>query len=144
VAALATPALTLPAYNHKSEGDYNKDVAAKSGGALVCMDQEFIWPRSWQDRLEFCDLYSADRKIVHVKRYSGSATLSHLFAQGAVSIRCLLSDLQFLAQLDAKLPPTHGFAGAPPDRGIVPCCVRYCGRAAEDAPSAVLQPRIVA
>lgn len=88
----------------RDEMAYNTRVAGESGGNLVCLDRQFIRPRSWHDRIEFCDLLSVDRKIIHVKRYSGSATLSHLFAQGAVSIRCLLTDADFLAQVNEKLP----------------------------------------
>ena len=118
VRGLGRAAVELPPYSaeDENEAEYNQRVAQESGGELLCLDQEYIWPRSWQDRIEFCDLYRADRKMIHVKRYSGgSATLSHLFAQGSVSLRCLLTDRRFLADVDQKLQPTHSFAGEVPD-----------------------------
>jgi len=55
--------------------------------------------------IEFCDLYSLDRKIIHVKRYGGSDVLSHLFAQGTVSAELFLLDSNFRVELNTKLPP---------------------------------------
>lgn len=41
-------------------------------------------------KIEICDAFFKDNKhLVCVKKYSGSATLSHLFAQGSVSIQLL-------------------------------------------------------
>jgi uncharacterized protein (TIGR04141 family) len=45
--------------------------------------------------------------MIHVKRYSGSQTLSHLFAQGSVGAHLLLTDRAFRRKLDATLPETH-------------------------------------
>lgn len=110
-------ALDLPPFlpDDDDEAAYNARVAARSNGALACMDEKLIWPRSWQDRIEFCDLYHSDGLIVHVKRYTtGSATLSHLFSQGSVSARCLLADRLFLENLESELPESHSFNGAAP------------------------------
>lgn len=118
VEELSQPVVDLPPYQIEDENElaYNERVARQSNGELVCMDQRFIWPRSWQDRIEFCDLYRADRTMIHVKRYSGgSASLSHLFSQGSVSIRCLLHDRSFAGDLDNKLPASHSIGDATPD-----------------------------
>ena len=117
---LSQSVVDLPSYQTEDEHElaYNERVAGQSNGELVCMDQRFIWPRSWQDRIEFCDLYRADGTMIHVKRYSGgSATLSHLFSQGSVSIRCFLHDRSFIRDLDAQLPDSHSIGNVTIDPG---------------------------
>lgn len=82
--------VTLPAYNHDSEGAYNKDVADNDAN-IKCLDTENIYLGGGQSRFEFCDLVNKhnghDNKtdLIHVKHYTSSATLSHLFSQGVVS-----------------------------------------------------------
>lgn len=105
VANLRGELVALPPYtpDDHNEKAYNERVAAASEHELVCMDEDFIWPRMWQDRIEFCDLYRADHTMIHVKRYrGGSKAMSHLFAQAEVSIRCLLSDRAFRAEVDTR------------------------------------------
>ena len=58
-------------------------------------------------QVEFCDLYSADRKLIHVKRYSGSSTMSHLFNQGVVSAQLLHGERVFRVAVNEKLPESH-------------------------------------
>jgi uncharacterized protein (TIGR04141 family) len=75
--------LTLPASQQGQREDaYNKDAAKKLGWA--CMDQKEVYPEPGSP-IEICDLYSPKGDFVHVKVYSGSQTLSHLFNQGVVS-----------------------------------------------------------
>jgi uncharacterized protein (TIGR04141 family) len=50
---------------------------------------------------------TTDRKLLFVKRYSGSAQLSHLFAQGVVSGELFLQDAEFRAKLNDKLSDGH-------------------------------------
>lgn len=53
-------------------------------------------------RIEFCDLYSSERQMIHVKKYTGSSVLSHLFMQGLVSAESFL-DKEFRALVNEKL-----------------------------------------
>jgi uncharacterized protein (TIGR04141 family) len=83
VDGLARETPRLPAYtaSDADEGTYNTRAAAESDGRLALMDRKFA--RIDGNPVEACDLYSADREFIHVKRYQGSsAPLSHLFAQG--------------------------------------------------------------
>lgn len=64
------------------EGAYNEHVAAARGFAL--MDKKNVTVTGRQ-RVEMCDLLTANRQLVCVKRASRSSSLSHLFAQGSVS-----------------------------------------------------------
>jgi uncharacterized protein (TIGR04141 family) len=58
-------------------------------------------------KIEVCDaFYKVDRHLVCVKKYSGSATLSHLFAQGSVSLQ-LLADYDKYRRFFCKKTNEH-------------------------------------
>lgn len=97
-------------YQHQSEGDYNKAVAAASNGTYALMDAVHIPVGGLRDKIEFCDLYSASGELVHVKRYGASSLLGHLFNQGLVSGEHLRSDGNFLTEVNKHLPKTHQLA----------------------------------
>jgi uncharacterized protein (TIGR04141 family) len=109
--------LSLPSYEDKSEPAYSKRVAAASNGDLALMDLRLIGSSSLPSKIEFCDLYSNKRHIVHLKRYSSSSALSHLFAQGVVSAKLFLNEVDFRRELNAILPASHQLAdpNAKPD-----------------------------
>lgn len=62
---------------------YNQEVCKSNPQRYFLMDRKTI--RMGGTPIEFCDIYTSDRQFVHVKKYSGSSVLSHLFFQGAVS-----------------------------------------------------------
>jgi uncharacterized protein (TIGR04141 family) len=64
----------------EGEYGYNKDLSKNLNYCL--MDRKLIKYNG--DKVEFCDVFGND-KIIHVKHYSGSSALSHLFNQGLVS-----------------------------------------------------------
>lgn len=64
------------------------------------------------DRLEFCDLYTRNLEIIHIKRYGGSSVLSHLFSQGLVSGETFRRDEGFRRSVDRLLPQTHKLRAA--------------------------------
>jgi uncharacterized protein (TIGR04141 family) len=86
-------------YNHDTEEAYNKELAKKNDA--LCMDQKNIQIEG-RSKFEFCDVYTKDRILIHVKRYSGSSVLSHLFNQGYVSAE-MLFDPEFKERINAKL-----------------------------------------
>jgi uncharacterized protein (TIGR04141 family) len=71
------------------------------------MDRKNILYGGGASKIEFCDLYTRRNEIVHVKRYGGSGTLSHLFAQGSVSATLFLSDQRFRKEINKLLPTSH-------------------------------------
>ena len=73
------------------EGDYNARAARKRGVYLT--DRKLI--REGGSPIELCDLYTSNKQFVHVKRWSASSTLSHLFAQGITSAESFLWDAGF-------------------------------------------------
>jgi uncharacterized protein (TIGR04141 family) len=92
----------LPECGVRTEGDYNRAVAQSRG--MCCLDDDLIVHGGGHSKIEFCDLFSRDKKIIHVKRYGNSSVLSHLFAQGVVSGELFISDPEFRTKLNAKLP----------------------------------------
>nr|MDT0663335.1 DUF6119 family protein [Micromonospora sp. DSM 115978] len=87
---LARPAsVTLPPWPAgEDERTYNERVA-KSGLGLVLLDRKLLRTAQHHRGIEACDLLGPDGELIHVKRADGSAPLSHLFAQGQVSVDAL-------------------------------------------------------
>jgi uncharacterized protein (TIGR04141 family) len=88
VRSFAVPS-TLPVFDlalYATEGEYNEAVAAAQP-KLLLLDRDNIFHGGSHNQIEFCDLFDRDRRFIHVKRYSGSATLSHLFKCGHRSWR---------------------------------------------------------
>lgn len=94
---------------HVDEDGYIKCIAKKSAGDLAIMhgDGNLITRSGIRGSIEFCDLYSIDGRHCHLKQYSGSSTLSHLFNQGYVSTVAMLSDSDFCDRVREKLPDSH-------------------------------------
>lgn len=95
--------LPLPAYSHANEGAYNEAVPLTLNGAF-CMDRKMVPHGGGRSTIEFCDLMTADNRLVHVKHYSGSAQLSHLFNQGVVSGELFAQDADFRKKVNEHLP----------------------------------------
>lgn len=97
---------SFPLYNDSEEKDYCDRVALT--GSWAKMDRQQIIYGGGRSSIEFCDLFKRDAKtLVHVKRYGGSAPLSHLFAQALVSGETFCSDETFRQSVNAKLPDAH-------------------------------------
>lgn len=59
--------------------------------------------------IELCDVLAGNDTFIHVKHYSGSATLSHLFSQGYNSAYLVNSDPAFVEKENKKIAKvTHG------------------------------------
>ncbi len=86
VASIPTGTLALPAaIEGEEERAYNERAAAEAGLALLDRKLVSIGGTS----IEVADLVSASGDLIHVKRKTQSATLSHLFAQGRISAEAL-------------------------------------------------------
>lgn len=107
----------LPEYNDESETAYNARVVAESEGHLALLDADLIPYGGVRQKIEVCDLYTSTREFIHVKRYSQSSALSHLFSQGTVSGELFRSQADFRELVNAKLPASHRIADCqpPPD-----------------------------
>jgi uncharacterized protein (TIGR04141 family) len=101
-----TSSFTLPAYQHKNENDYNEKIA-QNDSQFCCMDRKNISYGGGYSKIEFCDLLTKDKKLIHVKHYGGSSVLSHLFSQGVVSGELFIADKEFRQKVNEKLSDSH-------------------------------------
>jgi uncharacterized protein (TIGR04141 family) len=109
--------LDLPeADKSKNEDAYNA-AAADALGAL-CLDRKNVGVGG-PDKVEICDILTADGRFIHVKKRGRSSTLSHLFAQGVTSAELLLGDDDFRkAASDKVIGLDPNFSDAiPSERG---------------------------
>jgi uncharacterized protein (TIGR04141 family) len=95
--------VALPQYDSKTEPEYLKVVAAGSSDYAL-MDRKVVMIGGGRSRVEFCDLYSKNKEIIHVKQYGGSSVLSHLFSQALVSGDCFLHEVEFREKVNELLP----------------------------------------
>jgi uncharacterized protein (TIGR04141 family) len=100
----------LPSYNDASEEDYNKRICEEHKKEFALMDRKIIPYSGRNSSIEFCDLYSRHHAMLHIKRYSGSSVLSHLFAQGVVAAEAFAQDAIFREKVNAKLPTSFKLA----------------------------------
>jgi uncharacterized protein (TIGR04141 family) len=107
-----TAGINLPdATVGEHETPYNDRAAATPD--LVLMDLVKIRTEDGTV-VEACDLLHRSGNLIHVKRYNGSQTLSHLFSQGAVSAELLNGDpvmkSDFVAKVVSRDPSFEGTA----------------------------------
>lgn len=93
----------FPVYSYKREEDYNENVCL-CDKSFTHMDQKFIHHGGGKSKVEFCDLIKDASDFIHVKYYSGSQSMSHLFSQGFVGSELFISDSEFRGKLNEKLP----------------------------------------
>lgn len=97
----------LMEYNHASESEYNSKLSELSDGRLVLMDAKPIMVGGIYDKVEFCDVYSNQHELLHIKRYGNSNVLGHLFNQGLVSGELLRQHGPYPKLVNEKLPDSH-------------------------------------
>lgn len=105
--------INLPDCSVIKEGDYNSTASTSIANAC-CMDAKMISHGGGHSSVEFCDIFTGDKKLIHIKRYGGSNVLSHLFSQGVVSGELFVSDADFRQKLNTKLPASHKLSDPKP------------------------------
>ena len=104
VNSISAASLALPQGKlGEDEGVYNESVANGDPKRFALLDKQTIRANGAATPIEFCDLMSDAGHLVHVKKRSSSATLSHLFSQGSVSADAFLSDFVVRREIRAKL-----------------------------------------
>ncbi|MDR1694850.1 MAG: TIGR04141 family sporadically distributed protein [Lactobacillaceae bacterium] len=89
-------------YNHDDEQKYNEALALNTG--FLCLDRKMVSYGGKTSRIEVCDLLDIQNNhLIHIKRYSGSSVLSHLFAQGLISAESLIGDKNFVKKAEKKI-----------------------------------------
>lgn len=102
----------LPPCEHRTERDYNLAVEDGDKANVACLDGKNIRYGGGRSQIECCDLFTKRSSLIHVKRYSGSSVLSHLFAQGVVAAEAFAGDAQFRIDVNKELPRGHKLANA--------------------------------
>jgi uncharacterized protein (TIGR04141 family) len=92
---------TLLDYDHDNEAKYNEALVASNTVEYCLMDKDLTYLGG---AMEFCDVLSKKKELIHIKRYGGSATLSHLFYQGVVSAELFKMEPRYRELVRAKLP----------------------------------------
>jgi uncharacterized protein (TIGR04141 family) len=88
-------------YDHDGEGEYNKRFVDQNRSQYCLMDRDLTYLGG---AMEFCDVFSKSKELIHIKRYGGSATLSHLFYQGMTSAEFFQVDPDYRNLVLSKLP----------------------------------------
>jgi uncharacterized protein (TIGR04141 family) len=96
---------TTDASGLRGEARYNALAASENGYSLL--DRQMIIHGGANSKIELCDLYG-DNLFIHIKRYTRSSGLSHLFNQGSVSADLLMSDLEFRIKAAEKITESGG------------------------------------
>lgn len=104
--------MELPKYDDDSEGEYNERVSREMTGRFALMHNKNIPFGGAPSQIEFCDLFSKDRDIIHIKRYGNASALSHLFAQGRSSGELFQMEMEFRRKVAAMLPEDFSFEDA--------------------------------
>ena len=81
----------------ESEGSYNERICQNPN--LCLMDKKMVGVKGGNKKIEACDIFTRDKKFIHVKKRENSNQLSHLFAQGKVSIECFIGDMEYREQV---------------------------------------------
>lgn len=109
VQGIPTSRITLPRYSDQSEDAYINRVYDTDRITYAIMHEKLINHGGGHSSVEFCDLFTNTKKIIHIKRYGGSNVLSHLFSQGLVAAELFLMDSEFRRLVNVKLPRSHKY-----------------------------------
>src|SRR5699024_8218801 len=90
---------------HSCENDYNESVA-KTRDDVISMDRKLI--NIDRGRFELCDLLSDAKHLIHVKPWTSSSTLSHLFSQGRISAETIINIPEVIPQINEKIEEEGG------------------------------------
>jgi uncharacterized protein (TIGR04141 family) len=99
--------IRLPARKDEKEVDYCRRLSESDEILYALMDRKTIRYGGGPSQIEFCDLFTKDRKLIHIKRYSSASVLSHLFTQGTNCAWAFLADVEFRREVNRKLPASH-------------------------------------
>lgn len=103
VEAISETDLSLPEpTKSEKERQYAERAAVDLKGAVL-MDRKLTRAEGAQSSIEVCDVFTQNKQFVHIKWWWRSATLSHLFYQGAVSGETFVSDGEFRSSFRSML-----------------------------------------
>jgi uncharacterized protein (TIGR04141 family) len=97
----------LPSCTSQVEGEYNESTASNDPN-LCLLDKLLFRVEDAPTSIEACDLFSKDKKFIHVKFKTRSSLLSHLFAQGRVSYQSFIADEHYRKAVVEKINELFG------------------------------------
>lgn len=83
-----------PSIRGQTEAEYNEGAALGTTANLL-LDKRLVRISSATSPIEFCDILTEDRCLIHVKRKARSSSLSHLYAQGSTSADLFLMSPEY-------------------------------------------------
>ena len=86
----------------EDEDKYNEELTKSINGYLIHKIGEIPFGGGRGNKIELCDIMTRNNELIHIKKNGGSAYLSHLFNQAAVSAELLL-DLNFRKKVNEKM-----------------------------------------
>jgi len=102
---------TLPtATSSMAEATYNERLANTLNGALL-LDKQTVTGKG-TTAIEICDVALKTQKLIHIKKGTSSAALSHLFSQATVSAELLHMDAEFRKRVRVKVSTVKKGSGA--------------------------------
>ena len=104
----------------EDEDDYNARVVDEAPAERALIDRNTATFDDEEGGVEPCDVFTLDRNFVHAKRMTGSAAMSHLFAQALVGARLFVSTREYRDYLRDKLAPKPNLAALIPAGRPVP------------------------
>lgn len=98
--------------NKKCEAAYNELLFLEDKNNRILCDAKTISHGGGHSKIEVCDIFTKQQQLIHIKIYSGSSPLSHLFSQGRVSAQLLKMDMgfrekvnnEFLTKCNCEIP----------------------------------------
>jgi uncharacterized protein (TIGR04141 family) len=94
----------FPDYIVKNEDEYIEEIKKRNDNNFFLMHGENIPYGGGRSSIEFCDIIINAIDFIHIKRFRGSSSLSHLFLQGHNSAYIFYSDKLFREKVNQKLP----------------------------------------
>lgn len=104
----------------EDERDYNERVVTDAPDDRGLIDRSTARYEDEEGGVEPCDVFTKDRNFVHVKRMTGSAAMSHLFAQALVGARLFLSTREYRDYIRGRLAANPDLAALIPTGRPVP------------------------
>jgi uncharacterized protein (TIGR04141 family) len=103
IGLIAESTVSMPqSLGNKKEEEYNEDAASSSDDYLL-LDKQTVRITSKTSPIEICDVLTANKQMIHVKRKLSSSSLSHLFSQGFVSGDLLVSSEDYRKECVQKI-----------------------------------------
>lgn len=98
----------------ENEDKYNEQLTNSIDGYLIHKIGEIPFGGGRGNKIELCDVMTKNNELIHIKKNGGSAYLSHLFNQAAVSAE-LLVDANFRKRVNEKMKDSQLGKDFPPD-----------------------------